>query len=157
MTNPDISTTIKIISNICKESFNTRPELNENYIKASEDYYGFTIPESWRSIIKEFTYPPKNIPFHLGTLDFDPMNAAEHQVETDDGKGITIEDYIVIAYLEGIGDSIIIRKEYADNPMVYFHDHSSKEKKELGKLSSFLDKIAKLMKNNPYEKDKRKN
>lgn len=143
---PQVIKTIKNIKNNIPDVYLSI--INEELIQKAEKYYGFEIPTNWKQVLLQLGKVPYEMYWREYKLDFHPVYAAEHQVETDDGIRITEKQMIVIAYAEGIGDSIVLsRDDNETDPIVYFHDHESGLDSKISSLSEFFSDIFNLPKN----------
>ena len=118
--------------------------LDESKLAGTEEYLGRPIPAAWRKVLSTFGSGPRRLRFawpdstgmfHLGVDD-----AAEHQVETDDGIAIARAGGHVLGYIEGIGDCVVLD---ADGN-VQHHGHSGSDA-ELGTLVDLLNELAKRL------------
>lgn len=118
--------------------------LDESKLAGVEEYLGRPIPPAWREVLLAFGTGPRGVRFawpdstgmfHLGVDD-----AAEHQVETDDGIGIAGAGGHVLGYIEGIGDCVVLDAE----GQVQHHGHSGSDA-QLGTLPDLLNELAKRL------------
>jgi len=144
--NIELTAAVESLAAICKKQSHNILTNSEHYLQEVEKYYGFTLPTLWRDILVALKKPPHRVPWRSGKLDMDPMNAAEHQVETDDGMTLTKEGFIVIGYMDGLGDCIIMKKEdVVDDPEVFYHHHDNTENDSLGSMSNFFGHLREIM------------
>ncbi len=110
-------------------------------LAAVESYLGQSVPEPWRTFLTTFGTGSPRIryawPDASGVMVVGTDDASEHQVETDDGRAIAAAGGHVIAYIEGVGDCIVLD---ADGT-VQHHCHSGDDH-PLGTLVEFIDELA---------------
>ena len=116
----------------------------EDGLAEVEEYLGRAIPPIWRQFLLVFGPGPADVRFgwpdSSGELLLRPYDAAEHQVETDDGHAIAAADGHVIGYIEGIGDCVTLDAA----GVVQHHSHSGDEE-ALGSLAEVVDELARRL------------
>jgi hypothetical protein len=103
------------------------------------------LPEAWKQVLLnggwgldvKFSWP-------TAYAGFKPSDAIEHQNETSASFKIECSGKVVIGYIHGIGDSIVIHFQ-GENPMVYKHLTDANELQELCKLSEFLARLTEFV------------
>lgn len=122
--------------------------LDDDAIAELTEYLGGPLPRWWEQTLRAFGAGPRTARFTLertsGELNPRPMDAIEHQVETDDGFALRDRGLQVVAYIDGIGDSVVAAHDSADgNPAVLYHSHDGGGDEELfPSWAAYLDFLA---------------
>ncbi|MCB9683013.1 MAG: hypothetical protein H6733_16220 [Alphaproteobacteria bacterium] len=111
---------------------------------------GLTVPDAWGRVLRTvgaFPVPALavRVPGSAGDVDTRVSETAEHQLETDDGRRCTARGLLVVAYLSGVGDCLVMDAR-ADADTVRLHPHGAGEDVALGDVATvvraFADQLA---------------